>query len=68
MSWVAVDKYGDEILFSAEPFRMGLSWCSDEELAEQGQYDGQVLVPGTILELIGRALKWEDEPAELQKG
>lgn len=57
MAWVAVDKNGEEWVYSNEPMR------------EDGvffEFDSKVWIPsGSIEKLIGRKLTWEDEPVEL---
>lgn len=62
MSWVAVDKNGDEYVYSWEPHRdchKGLElWMADGDCVELPQ--------GSIKKLIGREMSWSDEPVELK--
>lgn len=62
MAWVAVDKNGDEYVYSHEPYRVCeygyVFWMSEMELIE--------LPKGSIKKLIGRELNWSDEPVELE--
>lgn len=62
MVWLAVDKNGDEYVYSFKPDReyyegLGL-WMSTE--------DNVQLPKGSIKKLIGRELTWSDEPVELK--
>lgn len=62
MAWVAVDKNGDEYVYSYEPHRdccKGLElWMSDGDCVE--------LPKGSIKKLIGKELTWSDEPVHLE--
>ena len=62
MAWIAVDKNGDEYVYSYEPHRecrKGLElWMSDGDYVE--------LPKGSIKKLIGRELTWNDETVELK--
>lgn len=62
MVWVAVDKNGDEYVYSFEPHRdciKGLElWVSDGDCVE--------LPIGSIKKLIERELNWNDEPVKLE--
>ena len=59
MSWVAVDKNGDEMIYMDKPIRYAKTFGDGE-----AQY--VPLSEGTILKLIGRELTWDDEPVELK--
>lgn len=56
MSWLAVDKIGEELISRIEPFRVGNYWIGDSMFH---------LPKGSIKKLIGRELTWNDEPVEL---
>ena len=62
MAWLAVDKNGDEYVYSCKPYRdccKGLElWMSDGDCV--------YLPQGFIKKLIGRELTWNDEPVELK--
>lgn len=62
MAWVAVDKNGDEYVYSSKPYRdccKGLElWMSIGDYVE--------LPKGSIKKLIGRELTWSDEPVKLE--
>jgi len=58
-AWVAVDKDGDEIITTYQPFRATGYWNSD--------FDKIYLPKGSIKRLIGHTLTWESEPAELKE-
>lgn len=64
--WLAVDKYGIEIIFTKEPSRKKHSeaWRGAYEI-----YDNLYMypIPGTIHKLIGRTLTWADEAVEVTK-
>lgn len=69
MAWLAVDKDGAEFLYLAKPERVSHRnafrireldfeiWSSNKNMLP--------LVEGSIKNLIGRELKWEDEPVEI---
>lgn len=65
MAWLAVNEYGSERIFADKPYRntdprFGLNWnCGWLSLYIE-------LPKGSIKKLIGRELKWEDEPVELK--
>lgn len=69
MAWVAVDKNGEENIFSHKPTKCReLDFWYDE--VEDGGviYDTEIPLPkGTIKKLIGRDLNWNDEPVELKE-
>jgi len=56
MAWLAVDKNGDEYIYSELPYREG-----DHFLQE----DNIFLPKGSIEKLIGTKLTWEDEPLQI---
>ena len=62
MAWVAVDKNGDEYVYSSKPYRdccKGLElWMSIGDCVELPQ--------GSIKKLIGKELTWNNEPVELK--
>ena len=60
MAWLAVDKDGDEYIYSSEPER-------DDDLFVNSEYDGKFfeLPNGSIEKLIGKKLTWDDEPVEI---
>lgn len=58
MSWLAVDKIGEELISRTEPFRVGNYWIGDSIFH---------LPKDSIKKLIGRELSWEDEPVELKE-
>lgn len=62
MAWVAIDKNGDEYVYSYKPYRdcaKGLEvWMLDGCCVE--------LPKGSIKKLIGKELNWNDEPVELK--
>jgi len=59
MAWVSVNNDGSEFVSSSEPHKM----------QEYGRYacvyGGVELPKGSIKKLIGRELKWSDNPVEL---
>lgn len=57
MAWLAVDKNGDEYIYSERPQR------EDGYFIEE---DNIFLPKGSIEKLIGKQLTWEDEPFELK--
>lgn len=61
MSFLAVDKSGEELFFHKRPVRWRDEWIINEDDLE----DALVLKDGTIQKLIGRRLSWEDEPVEI---
>ena len=60
MAWVAVDKNGDEYVYSYKPYRdKGLVWLMS--------IGNNVELPkGSIKKLIGRELTWSDEQQKLK--
>lgn len=66
MAWLCVDKDSTEIISPSQPIRDYDRWnCCYENV--EGWYDnyGIILTKGTIKKIIGRDLKWEDEPIEI---
>jgi hypothetical protein len=62
--WLAVDKSGEELMFSEQPFRDELDCWSAEGLNNMG-WAG--LQEGFIEFALGRRLTWADEPVELRE-
>ena len=60
MAWVSVDENGDEWIFEEEPIRAEDYWEPISEMLVS-------LPVGSIKKLIGRELKWEDNPVELEE-
>ena len=58
-AFVAVDKDGDECIFSCAPHRLIDYWDTD--------FEKIYLSKGSIKKLIGRTLTWDNEPAELKE-
>ena len=69
MAWVAVDKDNTEAIFAHYPKRANESgYAFGKEELKVIWLDGGdfVILPnGSIKKLIGRELKWSDEPVEL---
>lgn len=63
MAYLAVDKNGDEAIFSQKPSRLGNAW--DPESDDWWVSDCISLPKGSIYKLIGRTITWEDEPVEI---
>lgn len=57
MAWLAVDKNGDEHIYSTEPERNGDMFTNLGKFVQ--------LPKGSIEKLIGKPLAWEDEPVEI---
>lgn len=73
MAHVAVQSWGDEVMFHNSPTRKeNRYWQDDVVYYETRRYttcadDYSIILPkGTIKKLIGRDLTWEDEPVEIQ--
>lgn len=76
MAWLAVNKNGDEYIFSSKPIRnleydifedpVYESWDGQGGHLELHHYSDIQLPKGTIKKLIGRELTWEDEPVKLE--
>lgn len=66
MSYVAVDKDGEELVYSTKPFKVEDRnfWVSLAEKTTPAMYVS--LPKGSIKKLIGRDLTWNDEPVELE--
>lgn len=67
MAWVAVDKDGTEAIYSIRPIRGINRLINNTEMwLLTDIYAHYASVPkGTIKKLIGRELKWEDEPVKI---
>lgn len=72
IAFLAVNKNGDEVILDNAPARQGEIW-TDERSAHDDEYfsvedhnSAIVLPKGTIRRLIGRDLKWEDDPISLK--
>lgn len=69
MTWLAVNRNGDEIISPDKPTRWGGEWADMEEVwveSERGQIDMTFMLhKGAIFKLIGKELTWDDEPVEL---
>lgn len=60
MSWLAVDKDGEEYIYEQKPIRK--NWFWDTTLPSKF-----IKLPkGSVKKLIGRDLQWEDDPVELE--
>lgn len=58
MAWVAVNRNGIESVYISKPERVaGTRWAAFTPIN---------LPKGSIKKLIGRELKWEDEPVKLE--
>ena len=77
MAWLAVNKNGEEGIFTYKPYRVDpiesiyKLWepeiWSDRDVSKYGNECTEISIPkGTIKKLIGRDLKWEDSPVELK--
>lgn len=63
MPWIAVDKNGMEAIFQFRPVRSEIL----ERFLPLYSYSMTLPLPkGSAKKLIGRELKWEDEPVELK--
>lgn len=67
MAWLAKDKNGEEYIYEYKPERGDTHWQYNED-EEWKQSDYVSLPIGTIKKLIGRELKWEDEPVCISDG
>lgn len=65
MSWVAVDKNGDEFIYGLEPVRGNEDWWPSKKDCNEDMVD---LPKGSIRKLTGLNLTWFDKPVELRKG
>lgn len=63
MAWLAVDSDNKEYIHQNRPIRV---WLGGMMGWDSGSYSLVQLPQGTIKKLIGRELKWEDEPVELK--
>lgn len=61
MAYLAVNKGGYEYIFEVKPFRtLGDTWDVVQP------FSGFRIPKGSIKKLIGRELKWQNEPVELK--
>lgn len=66
MAWVAVDRDGSEWIYGGgRPYRGYETFFFVANIGSIGRASVE-LPKGTIKKLIGRKLKWEDEPVELK--
>lgn len=66
MTYVAVDKRGEENVFSLNPIRRyGNVWGYSDKQINDVCAQIVPLPKGSIKHLIGRELKWQDEPVKL---
>ena len=63
--WLAVDEAGSEWRYERKPYRDS-DWCSGSWIAK-GTSHSEKLPTGSIEELIGREMTWDDEPYELRE-
>lgn len=64
MAWLVVDKDGTEAIFQSMPFRS--KYLGKPQMWTPQTRDSYVNLPkGSIQKLIGKELKWEDEPVEI---
>nr|DAR14181.1 MAG TPA: hypothetical protein [Caudoviricetes sp.] len=64
MAWLAVNPDGEERIFDCKPHRVKFS----KNAKRPGFWSGWIAISipyGTIEILIGRKLKWDDEPVEI---
>lgn len=64
MAYLAVDKDGKETVFQQKPY-----WNTEFEMwfRESRSENERVVLPnGSIKKLIGRTLKWRDQPVKLE--
>lgn len=68
MVWLVVDKSGEEYIFVGnKPERLENHLINSYEWFPKDKLDKWAELPqGTIEELIGRKLTWEDEPVKLK--
>lgn len=67
MAWVAVDRDGSEWIYGGgRPYRGYETFFFVANIGSIGRASVE-LPKGTIEKLIGRKLKWEDEPVELKE-
>lgn len=75
MAWLAIDKRikddtDVECVFSIKPVRIsdsfgGNYWGMNVNDALYGEYSVVILPKGSIKKLIGREMKWSDDPVEI---
>lgn len=64
MTWLAVDKNGEEWIFDLKPVRRNEIW-SIEVGCDYSEGQSIQLPKGSFKKLIGKELTWNDEPTEL---
>lgn len=64
MAWLAVDKTGIEKIFQKKPYRNTEFNMWFRKSRSENERVG--LPKGSIKKLIGRTIKWKDEPVELK--
>lgn len=69
MAWVAVDRNGNEGIFTNKPTRGSIrGYWDDKCWIGYECFDSEISLPkGTIKKLIGRELTWNDNPVELKE-
>ena len=65
MAWLCVDGFDRELRFKDKPSK-GLGTDEGLWFPRNHLKDEKVLLKGSIKKLIGRELKWQDEPIELK--
>lgn len=73
MAWVAVDKYGNENIFSIKPLRTKQFWeipfekYYDDNGSNVYYYHGEdiILPKGTIRKILGYELTWDNDPVQI---
>lgn len=72
MAYVAVQRWGDEVMFHNCPTRKEDKYWQDDEVYREIRehttcaHDYSIVLPkGTIKKLIDRDITWEDEPVKL---
>lgn len=73
MAWVCVGYNDEELVFNYKPkrkiYEIDFLWDGNNMIAPEwidSKHTGRITLPkGSIKKLIGRELKWEDEPVEL---
>lgn len=61
MAYLVVDKDGTELLFVNEPIKADNTWFDDSRDNSHTQTHWSSLKNGTIKQLTGKELTWEDE-------
>lgn len=63
-SWLVVNGEGNEFIYDSEPYRWDLDLYHEWWVGEDNSCCIQ-LPKGTIKKIIGRDLRWEDDPVKL---